>query len=151
MQNGGVGLPSIILADKCLLLKMLITIEPHGIFYHILHSNTFWHYQQTGGMQNGDLAFPKYFLWQSLVTILHTCISILLKCIGTLFRAVRAYFRPAMLKHSVNSQVHNFQKLKYKSLKAVNVFSNKNKSNLFEWNCLFSSSYSGVTAIFTAM
>ena len=47
--------------------------------------------------------------------------------------------------------MHNFQKLKNISLKAVNFFSNKNKSNLFEWNCLFSSSYSGVTAIFTAM
>ena len=30
------------------------------------------------------------------------------------------------------SQVHNFQKLKNISLKAVNCFSNKNKSNLFE-------------------
>ena len=49
------------------------------------------------------------------------------------------------------SQVHNFQKLKKIQLKAVNFFSNKNKSNLFEWNCLFSSSYSGVTVIFTAM
>ena len=35
------------------------------------------------------------------------------------------------------SQVHNFQKLKNISLKAVNFFSNKNKSNLFKWNCLF--------------
>ena len=30
------------------------------------------------------------------------------------------------------SQVHNFQKLKNISLKAINFFSNKNKSNLFE-------------------
>ena len=55
------------------------------------------------------------------------------------------------LSQSFISQVHNFQKLKIISLKAVNIFSTKNKSNLFEWNCLFSSSYSGVTAIFTAM
>ena len=31
-----------------------------------------------------------------------------------------------------NSQVHNLQKLKNTSLKAVNHFCNKNKSNLFE-------------------
>ena len=32
---------------------------------------------------------------------------------------------------TIISQVHNFQKLKYISLKAVNLLSNKNKSNLF--------------------
>ena len=35
-------------------------------------------------------------------------------------------------KDPQNSQVHNFQKLKNISLRAVNFFSNKNKSNLFE-------------------
>ena len=39
-----------------------------------------------------------------------------------------SYFR----KVALNSQMHNFQKLKNISLKAVNFFSNKNKSNLFE-------------------
>ena len=53
--------------------------------------------------------------------------------------------------NAYNSQMHNSQKLKNISLKAVTFFSNKNKSNLFEWKCLFSFSYSGVTAIFTAM
>ena len=53
--------------------------------------------------------------------------------------------------YTYSSQVHNFQKLNNISHNAVNFFSNKNKSNLFEWNCLFSSSYSGVTAIFKVM
>ena len=37
-----------------------------------------------------------------------------------------------MLFFCIVSQVHNFQKLKNISLKAVNFFSNKTKSNLFE-------------------
>ena len=37
-----------------------------------------------------------------------------------------------ILSRAVNSQVHNFQKLKNISLKAVNFLSNKTKSNLFE-------------------
>ena len=32
MQSGCEGLPSIILAGQCILVKMLITLEPHGIF-----------------------------------------------------------------------------------------------------------------------
>ena len=32
MQNGDKGLPSIILAGQGLLVKMFITLEPHGIF-----------------------------------------------------------------------------------------------------------------------
>ena len=32
MQNSGEGLPSIILAGQGILVKMLITLEPHGIF-----------------------------------------------------------------------------------------------------------------------
>ena len=35
-------------------------------------------------------------------------------------------------KGRVTSLVHNFKKLKNMSLKEVNFFSNKNKSNLFE-------------------
>ena len=31
-KNGNEGLPSIILAGQRLLVKMLITLEPHGIF-----------------------------------------------------------------------------------------------------------------------
>ena len=33
VQNGDEGLPSIILAGRGLLLKMLITLEPNGIFF----------------------------------------------------------------------------------------------------------------------
>ena len=54
-------------------------------------------------------------------------------------------------KSTLSSQVHNLQKLKNISLKAVNYFCTKIKSNLSEWNCLFSSSFSGVTAIFMVM
>ena len=32
MQNSYKGLPSIILAGQCILVKMLITLEMHGIF-----------------------------------------------------------------------------------------------------------------------
>ena len=35
-------------------------------------------------------------------------------------------------RDTVISQVHNFQKLRNISLKAVNFFNNKNKSNMFE-------------------
>ena len=47
MQNGDKGLPSIILIGQGLLMKMLITLEPHGKlnrmvnFNQILHTNTF--------------------------------------------------------------------------------------------------------------
>ena len=41
MQNGDKGLSSIILDTRGLLVKMLITIEMHGIFNQILHTNTF--------------------------------------------------------------------------------------------------------------
>ena len=33
MQNGDEGLPSIGLADQCLLVKMFITLEPHVIYF----------------------------------------------------------------------------------------------------------------------
>ena len=29
-------------------------------------------------MQNSDKALPRLFLWQSLVTVLHTCVSMML-------------------------------------------------------------------------
>ena len=32
MQNGGESLPSIILAGRGILVKILIVLEPHGIF-----------------------------------------------------------------------------------------------------------------------
>ena len=35
MQNGGEGLSSIILAGRGILVKMLITLEPHGLVYLI--------------------------------------------------------------------------------------------------------------------
>ena len=42
MQNGCEGLSSIILASQGLLVKMLVTIEPHGIVLNqIFHTNTF--------------------------------------------------------------------------------------------------------------
>ena len=41
MQNGGKGLPSITLAGRGILVKMLITIEPHVIFNQICHIDTF--------------------------------------------------------------------------------------------------------------
>ena len=57
MQNGDAASPSIILAGRALLMKMLITLEPRGIFcsnfvyYCILHC-------PTAGMRNGDEVSP---------------------------------------------------------------------------------------------
>ena len=39
MQNDDKGLPSIILSGQDLLVKILITLEPHGLIYQILQSN----------------------------------------------------------------------------------------------------------------
>ena len=44
MQNGDEASPSIILDSQGLLVKMLITVEPHGIFIQMLHTYTFKHY-----------------------------------------------------------------------------------------------------------
>ena len=41
MQNSDKGLSSILLASQGLLVKMLITLERHGIFNQSVHSNTF--------------------------------------------------------------------------------------------------------------
>ena len=38
MQNGDKALSSIILAGRGILVKMLITLEPHHIFYAISHA-----------------------------------------------------------------------------------------------------------------
>ena len=54
-------------------------------------------------MQNREQALPRLFLLQSLVTVLHTCVSIMLKCIRTRFRT------EAMLKHLVPLPEYCFQ------------------------------------------
>ena len=41
MLNGDEGLLSITLSGQGILVKKLITLEPHGILKQILHSNTF--------------------------------------------------------------------------------------------------------------
>ena len=41
MQNGNEASPIIISASLVILVKMVITLEPHGTFDHILHNNTF--------------------------------------------------------------------------------------------------------------
>ena len=51
MQNGDEASPSIILAGRALLVKILITLEPRGAF----GSNFEYMYLCTG-MQNGDEA-----------------------------------------------------------------------------------------------
>ena len=40
LHNGDEGLPRISFAGRGLLVKMLIIVEPHGIFNHIMHINT---------------------------------------------------------------------------------------------------------------
>ena len=57
---------------------------------------------------------------------------VLLRCDQVLLRlssSVKVFYDETL---AMNSQVHNFQKLINISLKAVNVFSNKYKSNLFQ-------------------
>ena len=41
MQNGEEASPSIILAGRALLVKMLITLEPNGIFASIFYTYVF--------------------------------------------------------------------------------------------------------------
>ena len=59
MQNGDEASRSIDLAGRALLLKILITLEPHGMvcFYQILLASIFLHCPDTG-MQNKDQASP---------------------------------------------------------------------------------------------
>ena len=40
-QKGDKGLPIIILASRGFLVQMFITLEPHGIFYILIHSNIY--------------------------------------------------------------------------------------------------------------
>ena len=68
-------------------------------------------------------------------------------CLDTLYGKMSDIFSSMMFY----SQVHNFQKLKNISLKAVNFLATKPKVTCSSETVFFSSSYSGVTAIFTAM
>ena len=62
MQNGDEASPSIILAGPALLAKMLITVEPHGIFgSNCVHIYVFYHCQATG-MKKGNEASPSIIL-----------------------------------------------------------------------------------------
>ena len=74
MQNGADGLPSIVLAGHGILVKMLITLEPHVIFFFIklcilIHYNII-------EMQLFKTAI-KLFV-QSLLTVLHTWVSVMI-------------------------------------------------------------------------
>ena len=61
MQNGYESSSSIILAGQALLVNMLITLGPHGIFGSILYTYVFLHCPATG-MLNGDEASPSIIL-----------------------------------------------------------------------------------------
>ena len=61
MQNRDEASPSIILAGRALLMKMLITLEPCGIFFQILYTIVFQHCP-TAGMRNGNEASPSIIL-----------------------------------------------------------------------------------------
>ena len=58
MQNGDDALPSIILAGQGLLVKMLITLEPHNIFYHFLILKHFL--KLAGKMTKKKIVTPGY-------------------------------------------------------------------------------------------
>ena len=57
----GKGLLSIVPAGCGQLVKMLITLKPHGIFVSNLHVYLFQHCPAIG-MQNGDEALPNIIL-----------------------------------------------------------------------------------------
>ena len=54
MQNGGEGLPSIILAGRGILVKMLITLDV------LIKVCILIHYRDTA-MKNDDTALPRFF------------------------------------------------------------------------------------------
>ena len=62
MQNGDEDSPSIILAGRALLVKMLITIEPHGIFGSNFVYIYVFYYCPATGMKKGDEASPSIIL-----------------------------------------------------------------------------------------
>ena len=57
MQNGDEASPSINLAGQAILVKILITLEPHGIFSSNFACLYILHCLETG-MQNKDEASP---------------------------------------------------------------------------------------------
>ena len=57
MQNGDEASPSIILVGRALLVKILITLEPHGIFGSIVYTIIFL----TGNHQDFSLKQYWYF------------------------------------------------------------------------------------------
>ena len=61
MQNGDEALPSIILAGRAFLVKILIILEPHGIF----SSNFVYYYILflTGNHQDFSLKKIVFYLW----------------------------------------------------------------------------------------
>ena len=82
MQNGGEGLPNIVLACRGILVKVLITLEPHCLFYSnfvilLIHINII----KTQVCKTVIRLCQKFFGGKDLVTILDTCVSIMLKCI----------------------------------------------------------------------
>ena len=129
-----IGLLSNCQACCCQLVKILITLEPYGIFgsyfahLFILILSSHWYPKRWRGYadhhcgrsmsfsENAQYSWTalyilikfcilihfniieiqvcktvnrlcqEYFVWQSLVNVLHTCVSILLKCIRTRFR-----------------------------------------------------------------
>ena len=73
------GLPSIILTSRGILVKMLITLESHDIF-----QLNFAH-QYIIIISKPVIRPCQVFLWQSLISVLHTCVSIMSVCIRTHF------------------------------------------------------------------
>ena len=62
MQYGDEASPSIILACRALLVKMLTTVEPHGIFgSNFVYIYVFYHCPATG-IEKGDEASPSIIL-----------------------------------------------------------------------------------------
>ena len=87
MQNDDEGLRSIILASQGILVKMLITLEPHGIFqsyFAYIHFNV----SETQVCKT-VIRLCKDFFGQTQATVLHICVSIMLKCIRTRFLTER--------------------------------------------------------------
>ena len=83
MQNDDKRLPSIFIAGQGILVKMLITLVPHDTVYIIIKFCILIHFNiiETQVCKTVIRPCQENFMWQILVTILHTCVSIMFKSI----------------------------------------------------------------------
>ena len=85
MQDGGEVLPRNILACRGILVKMLLSLELHGIFFIKLCILIHFTIIETIIKMVIRLCQVTFFLLQSLVTVWRTCVSIMLNVLEPAF------------------------------------------------------------------